>query len=654
MPEFLQPLLDWMVSHPNLTAVFVFLTAFFESLILIGILIPGALLMFGLGALVSMGHISLAYLLIFGSLGAITGDCLSFWLGRHFKDHLLEMWPFSRYPIMIEKGDDFIRSHGGKGVFMARFIGPIRPIVPAVAGILNMPIGRFLAIDIVAGILWTPAYVLPGAAFGASLNLASEVAMRLVILLMAGLATLWLLQWICKQAVCFIHQYSAQARFTLQEWGQRHTYLSKPVKAIVDPDHPEVKGILTLAVLLLVISWGALIALISAVDSTELIRFSEHIHQLLLQLKIPATDYLMLLIQELSSPLVHFSVFISIAIWLAWRRHWLPLAHWVAAISFGLLLAASLRWLIATEFMKLHLIDTGINPPSSQISDMVTVLGFFTVLIAHSMSLKHRWIPYTLIAFWIVSSIIAKLYLGTIGILGVIGGLAFSLAWVILIGTAYRTHIQKPLPIKGLVNIFIVSWIIAGTWSLQLNWKNNLLALNPPQTKIQMTNDVWHSDGWKSLPLTRIDFAEKKGERLTIQWAGDISAIRSQLLEKGWQPTLPLTLTNSLFWLSSSSQNVPLPPRAHAGNYEALVLMKNSQKTNVVLRLWPTQTLLLHDEMIKPLWVGNISTYRITHPLPILSIPETIELNQNPLSFFLPFAPDTKISKDHRAIILIN
>src|SRR5210317_22730 len=121
-----------------------------ESLVVLGLLIPGAALLFGAGALMATGALPITPIMLSTIAGAIVGDLISFLLGRHYHQTLRVIWPFRRYPVMVNRGVDFFVRHGGKSVFMARFIGPLRPIVPAIAGMMNMSTSRFLVIDIIA------------------------------------------------------------------------------------------------------------------------------------------------------------------------------------------------------------------------------------------------------------------------------------------------------------------------------------------------------------------------------------------------------------------------------------------------------------------------------------------------------------------------
>ena len=99
--------------------------SFVESLAFVGILVPGIIILFGIGALIALGAIDFFPAWLWGSLGALVGDLVSYGAGRHYRDHLAEMWPFSRFPRVLERGRLFFRAHGAKSVVVGRFIGRI-------------------------------------------------------------------------------------------------------------------------------------------------------------------------------------------------------------------------------------------------------------------------------------------------------------------------------------------------------------------------------------------------------------------------------------------------------------------------------------------------------------------------------------------------
>ena len=125
-------------------------------------------------------------------MGAIAGDGMSFWLGGRYKERIVQMWPFSKHPEVLEAGQRFFRKQGAKSVVLARFIGPLRAIVPVVAGMLGMPPVRFYAMNVLSALLWAPAHILPGVVFGASVLLAGAVSFRLVVILALLVCIVWL------------------------------------------------------------------------------------------------------------------------------------------------------------------------------------------------------------------------------------------------------------------------------------------------------------------------------------------------------------------------------------------------------------------------------------------------------------------------------
>lgn len=202
--EFLQQLLTWVEAHPVWAGVLVCLIAFAESVALVGILVPGVVILFGVGALIAAGALDFWSMCGWAVAGAVAGDSFSYWLGRHYHEQLQHLWPFSRHPKMLHGGIEFFHRNGGVSVFIGRFFGPVRATIPFVAGMLEMAPSHFLAANVASALLWAPAYLLPGMALGASLEAASAVALRLVILVLGLLGSIWLversLRWLARRA----------------------------------------------------------------------------------------------------------------------------------------------------------------------------------------------------------------------------------------------------------------------------------------------------------------------------------------------------------------------------------------------------------------------------------------------------------------------
>jgi undecaprenyl-diphosphatase len=142
-----------------------------------------------------------------------------------------------RYPALVNRGVDFFCRHGGKSVFMARFVGPVRPIIPAIAGMMDMSIGRFLLVDVIASVLWAPTYILPGMAFGASLGLAAEVAGRLVVLLIVLVGITWLSFALIRGVWRVLQPQASTAVESALSWSRKHPLIRPLAGSLLDPDH---------------------------------------------------------------------------------------------------------------------------------------------------------------------------------------------------------------------------------------------------------------------------------------------------------------------------------------------------------------------------------------------------------------------------------
>ena len=166
---WLNDLSAWLSLHPGWLATALFTTAFIESLAIAGIIVPGVAILFAVAVLAGETGMPLAEALLWAGLGAIAGDTASFGLGRLLQGRLTTAWPLSRYPKIIATGERFFKRHGGKSVIIGRFVGPVRPIIPLVAGALMMSWRRFLAFNIGSAVAWAPVYIFPGFLVGSAL-----------------------------------------------------------------------------------------------------------------------------------------------------------------------------------------------------------------------------------------------------------------------------------------------------------------------------------------------------------------------------------------------------------------------------------------------------------------------------------------------------
>ncbi len=162
--HFSADMVVFIKAHHTWAPFIVAFIAFCESVALLSILVPATVILIGVGALVGATGIEFWPIWLGATIGAIMGDWLSFWLGRHYKDAMYRVYPLSRYPEMITRGEAFFKKYGLGGVFVGRFFGPLRAVVPLIAGMCGMRMRVFQMANFSSAPVWAFLLLAPGAA----------------------------------------------------------------------------------------------------------------------------------------------------------------------------------------------------------------------------------------------------------------------------------------------------------------------------------------------------------------------------------------------------------------------------------------------------------------------------------------------------------
>jgi membrane protein DedA with SNARE-associated domain len=152
--DMVQQVIGFVREHAAWAAPVVFALAFAESLAFISLLVPAWGALVAMGALIKSGGIDFWPVWIAGSLGAACGDWLSYWVGIKLEYRVAHIWPLSRHPDLIPRGERFMERWGVPGIFIGRFFGPLRASVPLVAGIFEMPYWRFQFANFTSAFVW--------------------------------------------------------------------------------------------------------------------------------------------------------------------------------------------------------------------------------------------------------------------------------------------------------------------------------------------------------------------------------------------------------------------------------------------------------------------------------------------------------------------
>ena len=148
----------------------VFALAFGESLAFISLLIPAWGALVAIGALIAAGGVSFWPVWVAGALGAALGDWLSYWIGLKLEYRVQHIWPLSRYPALIPRGEVFMKKWGVAGLFIGRFFGPLRAVVPLIAGIFEMPFWRFQFANFSSAFVWAAVLLTIGDVISATVK----------------------------------------------------------------------------------------------------------------------------------------------------------------------------------------------------------------------------------------------------------------------------------------------------------------------------------------------------------------------------------------------------------------------------------------------------------------------------------------------------
>jgi undecaprenyl-diphosphatase len=144
--------LGWVGGLGSGVYVVVATFAFLESSAFVGLVAPGETVLIFAGVLAARMELSPVAVAACGSVGATLGDSVSYEIGRHFGAGLLARIRFRRRA--LERAKRLFARHGGKTVFVGRFVGFARPFAPLLAGVARMPYRRFVLFNVAGAVLW--------------------------------------------------------------------------------------------------------------------------------------------------------------------------------------------------------------------------------------------------------------------------------------------------------------------------------------------------------------------------------------------------------------------------------------------------------------------------------------------------------------------
>jgi undecaprenyl-diphosphatase len=418
-----------------------------EAAAFIGLVVPGEVALLAGGYLASIGRVNLGVMITVAIVAAIVGDSIGYEIGRHLGARLRaspagrrigeERWG---------KAERFLHRHGGPAVFLGRFVGVLRALIPALAGATHMPYRRFLLWNALGGAAWATAMVLLGDAAGKSYDRVAHQAGNAGLLLLAiGAAvgavvlaarwigrrpdrvrTVWERQLARPRISAVRRRYAAQLAFLTRRF-QPGTALGL---------------VLTAQLVALAASGWLLGALVQDVLRGESNTFDGAVTRWFVRHREPWLTTIMRTVTTFGSSTVLIPLVIVSGLALHRRRRsWLPLVTLAAAQAGSIALYDTIKLLVhrpRPSVGPLVATASGYSFPSGHATQSMAV--YVTLALVLSARRDTRTRAAAVAAAVIITLLVgvSRVYLGVHWTTDVIAGWALGAAWLAALATATR------------------------------------------------------------------------------------------------------------------------------------------------------------------------------------------------------------------------
>jgi membrane-associated protein len=146
------------------TYAILFAVIFMETGFVVTPFLPGDSLLFAAGTFAALGSMNVWVLVLLLMIAAIAGDTVNYWIGHYLGDRAYNIkWIKREY---LDRTHAFFEKHGGKTIFLARFVPIVRTFAPFVAGMGRMSYSYFFSYNVFGGIVWVLLFTFLGYFFG--------------------------------------------------------------------------------------------------------------------------------------------------------------------------------------------------------------------------------------------------------------------------------------------------------------------------------------------------------------------------------------------------------------------------------------------------------------------------------------------------------
>ena len=633
MTEFLDPVLTFIAENPSLAGLICFLAAMGEALFLIGLFVPTTVVLVGAGTLVGLGKLDPVPLFIWTTLGATAGDAISYWIGYTFKDKIKTMWPLNKYADIVESGENFFKKHGGKSVFIGRFVPGVKSVVPGIAGMAGMNFTRFSVVNVTSAFAWTIVHIAPGIIAGSALDAIGQISGRLALVLGALLVIVFLAVMLGRWLILIVLPLFPNTHAAIvKRFARRQDRVSQWIARNFDPAHPRSAGMLASALILL-ISLPAFFWIVGEIAPGEpMVRADLAILNLFDSLRTPVGDRIMVFVTSLGDGIVVTAVTVAVAAYLFLRKAWRRGIGFVIAMAGTAMFVPLFKLMLhRSRPIELYAGADAYSFPSGHATLNAVLYGICAVLIAHDLSRWAKASIFTITATLVITIGFSRVYLGAHWMSDVLAGLLFGIGMVSAFAFVFGPIHNEKIGRTTLAVIVVATLGIFGTWHLSGTYDKALQIYEPRTNTEALTATGWLAGGWRALPAERIELNGDTEEPLVIQYTGSLDRFAQAAEADGWQkpPKWSLSSAGGFVEGKTPPDSLPILPRSQNGRQPSLVLIRKDHSADAdksgrwVLRLWPSRYAILQAGSLHPLYLGSVVHEDILRPMGEFSGPKT-------------------------------